>query len=360
LVIYIHILTDYIRTLYILTIIMASKSILENKWLQEISILIFSFLLFTVNDWILITSWKSFFTGSVYFFILYSHAQINRFFVLPVLLREHKPHLYLLLTAALLFIFSILLYEVSTEILYKNCFLYKSSYQKTYHFQLGTLAGTLLCILGSIQILEHYREQKKKTNKELLHNQAQLNVLRAQLNPHFLFNTFNTLYGVSLQYPERSSELIMQVSQMMRYQVENNTKEFIPLDDEIDFISSYIELERERVGYRCQIDYNPQLEYGHYKIAPMLLITFIENAFKHGTCAIEDCFVHIDIHMEGNVLHLGIRNSIPEKKKKVISTKVGLRNTIESLKIIYPEKHQLDCFASGSTYTVNLKVELSA
>nr|WP_121271308.1 histidine kinase [Pedobacter schmidteae] len=338
---------------------MASKSILDSKWLQEIFILIFSFLLFTVNDWIFITGWRSFFTGSVYFFILYGHAQINRFFVLPILLKEHKPYLYFLLTAILLLVFSILLFEVSTEILYKNCFLYKSSYQKTYHFQLGTLAGTLICILGSIQILEHYREQKMKTSKELLHNQAQLNVLRAQLNPHFLFNTFNTLYGVSLQYPERSSELIMQVSKLLRYQVENNTKEFIPIDDEIEFISSYVELERERVGYRCKIDYNYQTDNGNYKIAPMLLITFIENAFKHGTCAIEHCFVKIDIKLEKGVLFLQIRNSIPEKKKKIVSTKIGLKNTIESLKIIYPNKHQLNSFADGAEYNVNLKVELS-
>lgn len=339
---------------------MGSKNILESKWLQEIFILIFSFLLFTVNDWIFITSWRSFFTGTVYFFILYSHAQLNRFFLLPILLKEHKPYLYFLLTAILLFVFSILLYEVSTELLYKNCFLYKSSYQKTYHFQLGTLLGTLICILGSIQILEHYREQKTKTNKELLHNQAQLNVLRAQLNPHFLFNTFNTLYGVSLQYPQRSSELIMQVSKLMRYQVENSAKEFIPLEDEIDFIYSYVELERERVGYRCKINYNYQTDNGNNKIAPMLLITFIENAFKHGACSIEECFVDINIKVEKGILQLQIRNSIPEKKKKVVSTKIGLKNTIESLKIIYPHQHHLDSFADGAVYTVNLKIELSS
>jgi two-component system LytT family sensor kinase len=339
---------------------MGSKYILESKWLQEISILIFSFLLFTVNDWIFITGWRSFFTGTVYFFILYSHAQLNRFFLLPILLKEHKPYLYFLLTTTLLFVFSILLFEVSTELLYKNCFLYKSSYQKTYHFQLGTLAGTLICILGSIQILEHYREQKMKTNKELLHNQAQLNVLRAQLNPHFLFNTFNTLYGVSLQYPERASELIMQVSKLMRYQVENSTKEFIPVDDEIDFISSYVELERERVGYRCKITYTHQADNGNYKIAPMLLISFIENAFKHGTCSIEECFVNIDIKVEKGILSMQIRNSIPVKKRKVVSTKIGLKNTTESLKIIYPDKHHLDSFADGAEYVVYLKVELSS
>lgn len=339
---------------------MKFKYVLENKWWQEILILVFSFILFTLNDWILILSWHSFLTGLVYFFILYAHSQVNRFFLLPVLLKEHKPLLYLLLTTLLLFVFSVILYETSTEILYKNCFLYKSSNQKTYHFQLATLAGTLVCILGSILILEHYREQKKKTSKTLLYNEAQLNALKGQLNPHFLFNTFNTLYGISLQYPERTSDMIMQVSQLMRYQVENSSKEFVSIDDEIAFISSYIQLEKERVGYRCEINYTENFDQEkQYKIAPMLLISFIENAFKHGACTIENCFVTIAISITENKLFLTVLNSIPKKKKAVVSTKIGLKNTRKRLEIIYPEKHKLEIKPAETIFNVNLEIDLS-
>ena len=339
---------------------MKFKYVLENKWWQEIFILVFSFVLFTLNDWILILSWKGFLTGLVYFFILYAHAQINRFFLLPVLLKDHKPLFYLLLTTLLIFVFSVILYETSTEILYKNCFLYKSSNQKTYHFQLATLAGTLVCILGSILILEHYRDQKKKTNKTLLYNEAQLNALKGQLNPHFLFNTFNTLYGISLQYPERTSDMIMQVSQLMRYQVENSSKEFVSIDDEIAFISSYIQLEKERVGYRCEINYSADFdEEKQYKIAPMLLISFIENAFKHGACTIENCFVTISISVKENKLFLTVLNSIPTKKKAVVSTKIGLKNTKKRLEIIYPEKYKLEIKPSETIFSVNLEIDLS-
>lgn len=339
---------------------MKFKYVLENKWWQEIFILVFSFILFTLNDWILILSWRGFLTGLVYFFILYAHAQINRFFLLPVLLKEHKPLFYLLLTILLILVFSVILYETSTEILYKNCFLYKSSNQKTYHFQLATLAGTLVCILGSFLILEHYREQKKKTNKTLLYNEAQLNALKGQLNPHFLFNTFNTLYGISLQYPERTSDMIMQVSQLMRYQVENSSKEFVSIEDEIAFISSYIQLEKERVGYRCEINYTENFdEEKQYKIAPMLLISFIENAFKHGACTIENCFVNIDISVKENKLFLTVSNSIPTKKKAVVSTKIGLKNTKKRLEIIYPETHKLEIKQTETIFNVNLEIDLS-
>lgn len=339
---------------------MKFKYVLENKWLQEIFILVFSMVLFTLNDWILIQSFKGFFFGLAYFLILYAHAQVNRFFILPFLLKEHRPVLYFALTVLALFIFSIILYEVSTEIIYKNCFLYKSSNQKTYHFQLGTLAGTLVCILGSIQILEHYREQKRKTNKTLLSNEIQLSALKGQLNPHFLFNTFNTLYGISLKYPERTPDMIMQVSQLMRYQVENGSKELVSLEEEIGFLSSYVELEKERVGYRCAIQYSYDFdESKSYKIAPMLLICFIENAFKHGACTIENCFVDITIKVTGNLLVMNVSNSIPKKKKAVVSTKIGLKNTKERLEIIYPEKHRLELVSSEDRFDIKLEIELS-
>jgi len=339
---------------------MKFKSILENKWWQEIIILIFSFILFTLNDWILILSWKGFYTGLVYFFILYFHAQINRYFLLPVLLVKHRPVLYLMMTVLLLFVFSVILYEVSTEFLYKNCFLYKSAHQKSYQFQVATLVGTLICILGPILMLENYRIQKKRTNKKLLYNQVQLNALKGQLNPHFLFNTFNTLYGISLQYPERTSDMIMKVSQLMRYQVENGNKEFVSLQDELEFISSYIELEKERVGYRCDIDFQQDVDFdSNYKIAPMLLITFIENAFKHGACTIENCYVNIKIKTSEEKIYLVISNSIPTKKKKIVSTKIGLKNTMERLAILYPEKHILDIKQGELKYEVNLEIDLN-
>lgn len=338
---------------------MKFKYFIDNELLQEIFILIFSFVLFTLNDWIFILSWKGFFSGVVYFSILYGHAQFNRHFILPFLWKKQKPLLYFFLTMMAMIIFSGILYEVSTEILYKNCFLYKSSHQKTYQFQLASLAGTLLCILGALQILAYYREQKRSSNMKLISNEVQLNALKGQLNPHFLFNTFNTLYGISLQYPERTSDMIMKVSQLMRYQVETSSKEYVSLEEEITFLNSYIELEKERVGYRCAIDVNLEIDAEkNYQIAPMLLITFIENAFKHGACSIKDCFVKISLLVKDNTLILRVINSIPKRKKEVISTKIGIQNTKQRLDIIYQNLYKLDIKSSTDIFDVQLKIEL--
>lgn len=334
------------------------SNIIENKWSQEFFILAFSFILFTLNDWILIKSWRGIWSGCAYFLMLYLHAQLNRYFLLPFLLKKHRALLYILLTGILIFVFSIIMYQVTTLWIYKNCFLYKSSEQKSYIFQAATLVATLICILSVHMILKFYRDRKDLDQEKLLYNQAQLNSLREQLNPHFLFNTFNTLYGISLQYPQRTPELIMHVSQLMRYQLESNERQCVALEDEISFISSYIELEKERVGYRCNISFNSEVDDANsYKIPPMLLISFIENAFKHGTCTIEKCFVDVDVTVTNGKLELVVRNSIPEKKNEVVSTKIGIKNTKERLRLLYGSNYTLD-IEETDIYTVNLQLQL--
>ena len=151
----------------------------------------------------------------------------------------------------------------------------------------------------------------------------------------------------------------MKVSQLMRYQLESNNKQCVSLEDELEFINSYIQLEKERVGYRCEIDFTYNFDEDQYKISPMLLITFIENAFKHGACTIENCFVNIDISIKENKLFLIVSNSIPTKKKAVVSTKIGLENTQKRLEIIYPEKYKLEIKPTETVFNVNLEIDLS-
>ncbi|GEP50157.1 sensor histidine kinase [Flavobacterium noncentrifugens] len=336
------------------------ENVLENKWEQEIAVLGFAFTLFSIkNDWILFRSFQAVLPGIVYFFILYFHAQCNRFFLLPILFKKHKPLIYLAFTAILAFFFSVALYEIANNYLYQTSALAKFSHQKSYPYQLASVVGTLICVLGPTTLLKFYSEQKKQSSETILLNQMQLNSLRSQLNPHFLFNTFNTLYGISLEYPERTPDLIMKVSQLMRYQLESTDRQCVTIEEELSFIDSYIQLEKERVGYRCEILYDCKIDNENaYKISPMLLIGFVENAFKHGAGTIESCYVRIKITVEKGKLHLNIVNSIPEKKREIISTKIGLKNTKERLELLYPGTYNLDLHETGNTYTVDLRLQL--
>jgi len=336
------------------------ENVLENKWWQEVAVLLFSFSLFSIkNDWILLESANTILSGIAYYFILYSHAQANRFFLLPILLKKNNGALYLILTTLMAFLFSGILYELSRAWIENVSTLYKVSHQRSYTYQLASVVGTLVCILGPIMFLKYYSHQKKQNEEELLVNQMQLNSLRSQLNPHFLFNTFNTLYGISLEFPQRTPDLIMKVSQLMRYQLESNAKQCVTLEEELSFINSYIQLEKERVGYRCEITYECNIDNENtYKISPMLLIAFVENAFKHGTCAIENCFVHIKINIENGKLQMNIVNSIPDKKTNVVSTKIGIKNTTERLKLIYGKDYNLDITKVSKTFIVDLSLLL--
>lgn len=331
---------------------------LKNKWWQEIAI--FGFMLtihLLKNDWIEYASGESVAAALSYFVMLYAHAQINRFFVLPVFLKQQRPLAYIGLSLALILVFTFVIYEVADNFLPRldnyPC------YQRGTVYQIASLTGTLILYLGPTIMLKLYREQQRQQDAALLFNQMQLKALRSQLNPHFLFNTFNTLYGISLQYPERTSDLIMKMSQLLRYQIESDQRQYVTLEEEIEFITSYIELERERLGYRCDIkfDYKTDNENG-YKISPMLLINFIENAFKHGTGTIESCFVHLSISVTDGLLDFRLENSIPEKKNKVVSTKIGLKNTTERLNLLYRDQHELSCEEAGGKYSVKLKLQL--
>jgi two-component system LytT family sensor kinase len=335
-------------------------NILDNKWWQEIAVVGFSFTIYTLkNDWMLFSSAASILMGICFYFVLYMHAQFNRFFLLPILFKTQRPLTYVFLTLFGVFVFSVILYEITTLDMFSNFRLYQNSHQRSYVYQLASVLGTLVCILSPIIVFKFYRIHRKRTDEALLFNQMQLNSLKGQLNPHFLFNTFNTLYGISLEFPDRTPDLIMKVSQLMRYQLESNSKQCVSLEDELEFINSYVQLEKERVGYRCDITYDCKIDNENaYKVSPMLLIAFIENAFKHGTCAIEKCYVRIIITVESGLLHLHAVNSIPTKKADVVSTKIGLKNTIERLNLIYGKDYKLNIQEEKNTYIVDLKLQL--
>jgi two-component system LytT family sensor kinase len=335
-------------------------NILDNKWWQEIAVVGFSFTIYTLkNDWMLFSSFTSILMGVFFYFILYIHAQFNRFFFLPILFKTRRPVSYIFLTLFGVIVFSVILYEVTKLDMFINLRLYQNSHQRSFVYQFASVLGTLVCILSPIIVFKFYRIHRKQTNETLLFNEMQLNSLKGQLNPHFLFNTFNTLYGISLEFPDRTPDLIMKVSQLMRYQLESNSKKCVSLEDELEFINSYVQLEKERVGYRCDITYDCKIDNENaYKVSPMLLIAFIENSFKHGTCAIEKCFVRIIITVENGLLHLHVVNSIPNKKADVVSTKIGLKNTIERLNLIYGKDYKLNIQDDKNTYIVDLKLQL--
>lgn len=331
----------------------------RQRWLQEALLFLGFFTLNSLTSWELINSRTLLGQELVYFGLLYAHAQFQRFFVLPKLLDGGQTRRYGLLSVTTLLLFSV-------GLMYVNEWLCPETLKKEFPpglIYLYTVAcATVSLLLFNVPLLVHrfYQQRQQQQSVERCMQEMELGVLRSQLNPHFLFNTLNNLYGVSLHQPARTPELIMQLSQLLRYQLDNTRHMWVPLTDELDFLGSYIALETERVGSRCQVHFSglthPQPD--GYVVAPMLLMPFVENAFKHGTAGISPCKVEVEIRIEDDTLHLHVANSVPGRAKPPVSTGVGLDNTRQRLGMLYPDAHQLTIQSSADRYSVDLTLSL--
>lgn len=226
----------------------------------------------------------------------------------------------------------------------------------------------VLCIISTAAILSillvrtYSQEVQKRNEAQLMLSEIQIKYLHAQLNPHFFFNMFNNLYGVSLTDPTRTPDLILQLSNLMRYQLENSKKDTVTLEEELAFISNYIALEKERVGQRCVISYtieDPDALAPRYVIAPLLLITLVENAFKHSLTIQHPWFVSLTVTLEKQVIHLKIANSLGDQQLQNNSTGIGLTNIRQRLELLYPNRFTLETTQNQDTYTTYLIIHLN-
>lgn len=200
--------------------------------------------------------------------------------------------------------------------------------------------------------------------KELEQSTANIDFLRSQINPHFLFNALNTLYGTALQEnADRTSEGIQKLGDMMRFMLQENMQEKIALSRDIDYLENYINLQRLRTDSSpmIKIETNINTTRNPCTIAPMLLIPFVENAFKHGISFREPSYINVSLEVKEKTLYFDVHNSKhdrshtdPEKDKSGI----GLENVQQRLKLLYPGRHELRIRESAKEFFVHLAIQL--
>ena len=193
---------------------------------------------------------------------------------------------------------------------------------------------------------------------------ANLAFLRSQINPHFLFNALNTLYGTSLQEnAERTSEAIQKLGDMMRFMLHENNQDKIPVEREKEYLVNYVDLQLLRIKEQENIDivFSKGEDACYGEIAPMLLIPFVENAFKHGISFQKKSWVKISLRCLAGSVHLDVNNSIhrsneddPERK----SSGIGLENVRQRLNLLYPNNHELVIRENDLEYFVHLSIKL--
>jgi hypothetical protein len=201
--------------------------------------------------------------------------------------------------------------------------------------------------------------------KELGRSNANLNFLRSQINPHFLFNALNTIYGTAIQEKaERTSEGIEKLGDMMRFMLQENMQEKISLVREIEYLNNYIGLQRLRTDPNPIIKIEEIIEQQVHttQIAPMLLIPFVENGFKHGISFREPSHIKVTLEVKDNTLYFDVYNSKhlrPESDPEKDKSGIGLNNVKQRLQLLYPRKHELIIRETGKEFFVHLTIQLS-
>jgi len=191
---------------------------------------------------------------------------------------------------------------------------------------------------------------------------AELTLLKNQLQPHFFFNTLNNLYGLVLNKSDLAPELILKLSGMMRYILYDSNKEAVKLEEEIDFIINYIAIEKIRYGKRVKVTVDIPESFPSFQFPPLILFTFIENAFKHGIAQeIEEGWIELKLAVEGSNLTYKVKNSLPiVTYTSPMGTKegIGLKNIRQRLQILYGDRHQFNCTQTINTFEAVLSITL--
>jgi hypothetical protein len=208
----------------------------------------------------------------------------------------------------------------------------------------------LVWIFEQWKWIQNLKAEKSKT---------ELSLLRTQINPHFFFNTLNNLYALTVKNSKQAPEVILKLSDMMRYTIYEGEKETVKLQDEIDYLNNYIELHKIRYKKSVKITFNHNIDTG-LTVAPLLYIILLENAFKHGVETLaENAFIHIDLYEKDNFIHFDIENNFDPSEIKE-SDGIGLKNLKRRLSLIYENDHELLVESKNNSYKTTLKISKHA
>jgi sensor histidine kinase YesM len=221
---------------------------------------------------------------------------------------------------------------------------------------------SIVGIASAIKLMKYwYIKEQRNIQLEKENIASQLQLLKAQVHPHFLFNTLNNIYSYTQKVSPTGSALVMGLSDLLRYILHEGSKQRVPLPKELKMIDDYIMLEQIRYGSRLEISKEISADTEGLVIAPLLLLPFIENCFKHGTShMLEQAWIRLSIKTEKNILKLTLVNAKmkdPEKTREMTSG-IGIINVRKRLDLIYPGKYELLITEEEDVFIVNLRVEL--
>ena len=303
-------------------------------------------------------SYGFFLRGSIIIGVFY----INYALLVPFLLLKKKIKIYLccalILIGAAMFLFQ----QIPVSIYYEQhrLFIKPKFFGARKHGMLFIINVVFIVVGTAIKLYEEwYKNEQNKKEMRAQKIEAEIQILRNQLNPHFLFNSLNSIYSLTRKQSLEAPEAVITLSELMRYMLYQANKDLVLLKEEMEYIQSYFKLQLLRVAKSELVSINIRGDIKDQKIRPLLLVSFIENAFKYGTDFEGNTEVKIVVNICENNLEFKCVNLIGNTAVHGRTHGIGINNTKGRLDLLYPDKHKLEISNEDGKYIVVLKLDLS-
>lgn len=301
------------------------------------------------------------YSGFIYLFFLNNLARltlfyVNAFVLIPRFVYQKKWGQYgltLLLALCLFYLLDRIAFDIFIE----------GRIHRIWNFFVFNLFPFLFIIVASTafrMIRDRIEESQRAKEKETENLKTELSFLRSQVSPHFMFNVLNNMVALARKKSDALEPSLIKLSQLLRYMLYETDEEKVLLEKEVGYLQSYIDLQKQRFGKNVTIISCFEKTEGGYTIEPMLLIPFVENAFKHGTGMMTDAEIGIQLKVEEGVLYFAVRNRYTEN---VVETKdktsgIGLNNVKRRLNLLYQQSHSLNIDKQDGWFSVSLQLNL--
>ncbi|MAU14933.1 MAG: histidine kinase [Muricauda sp.] len=298
-------------------------------------------------------------TQKAIFLLFYSVATVSiTYYLMPHFLYK-KKYWQFFLGATLVVIAVIIVEEMVLEPLLFPGTRRGNEFPGIYVSLLGVLP--VMCILSGFKFgWDALKKQAQIDELESTIQESELQFLRNQINPHFLFNNLNNLYSYALQESPKTPEIILEMSGVLRYMLYESKEQFVSLKKELEQLGNFILLYKLQIEDRGEVRFNVDKIEGEYKIAPLILIVFIENAFKHSQSGqSSDIEIDISVKFKNDTLEFLCKNNYESGfSLDSVAKGIGLKNVKKRLELLYPKKHILQIEEADNSYSVYLKLEL--
>jgi len=299
--------------------------------------------------------------GFLYFYMVsrifwISFFYINAHYLFHEFITKKKYLLYIASHLFILFIISVLQWQIFSFFVKETPY----EFQNFLVYNIFTYFFILAASTAYRMILDKIKFDKLMREKENEHLKTELSFLRSQVSPHFMFNVLNNMVALARKQSDQLEPSLIKLSSLMRYMLYETDEAKVPLEKEIDYLKSYIDLQQQRFGKNVQINFSVKDAEGAYDIEPMLLIPFVENAFKHGTGMIEKAQIDIELIIINDILHFSVRNRYNKDTEEVKdkTSGIGLTNVKRRLNLLYGTNHSLLLTKKDCWFVASLQLNL--